>query len=303
MIASNIQSRNWQPSLYVDGDVALGIDDIRQCIDIILRTRKGDDPLRPHFGCDLWEWIDRPINTAIPNMKKAILESLSEFEKRIRILNIKEKVEKSRVFFNIAFKVGEEETDAFIIEVDPNQTTIKVPLVLVADYSPSFRHILSFSLNGADVLPTPPSAGFETVAEMMDWIHNNWYMYGNWYWLFTQNKVIFYAKPSYSFGMLSVTPATNSLAATFPLLDEGDSFAVVFTDRERISPWDDESLLTKQQVLDYVSLHYASYGSWSVEGNSLVLNGTIDLVGYSLNINTTSTTSAFSTGFSFAFES
>ena len=44
------------------GRVVMGVDDVDQCIAIILTTPKGTDVLRPTFGTDLWKYIDAPIN-------------------------------------------------------------------------------------------------------------------------------------------------------------------------------------------------------------------------------------------------
>jgi phage baseplate assembly protein W len=60
---ADIVSTNWQLSNITIGTVAEGIDDIRQCIGIILTTTKGSDPFRPLFGSDIWQYIDTPINT------------------------------------------------------------------------------------------------------------------------------------------------------------------------------------------------------------------------------------------------
>jgi len=55
---------------------------------VILTTRKGTDPLRPHFGCGVFDYIDKPVNTSIPAMKKEILEALRKFEPRIQVVSI-----------------------------------------------------------------------------------------------------------------------------------------------------------------------------------------------------------------------
>lgn len=86
MELKDIHTKHWQ--LGFTADVVTDIDDIKQCIDTILQTRKGSDPLRPHFGCSLMDYIDMPVNRAIPKMKKEILEALREFEPRITITKI-----------------------------------------------------------------------------------------------------------------------------------------------------------------------------------------------------------------------
>lgn len=88
MTIKDIHTTEWQMSTDGVGMVAQGLDDVRQCINIILLTRKGSDPLRPEFGCDLYQYIDKPVNTALPQMIKAMLEALSQWEPRVNVLAI-----------------------------------------------------------------------------------------------------------------------------------------------------------------------------------------------------------------------
>lgn len=88
-----IQASDWQLSVEGVGMVVQGLDDIRQCVNLILLTRKGSDPLRPEFGCDMYLYIDKPINTALPLMKKAMLEAIRQWEPRIDVLGITQEVD------------------------------------------------------------------------------------------------------------------------------------------------------------------------------------------------------------------
>ncbi len=70
------------------GQVVQGVADINQCIGIILATPKGSDPLRPTFACDLWRWIDAPITVARPNLVREIVEAITKWEPRVRVLSV-----------------------------------------------------------------------------------------------------------------------------------------------------------------------------------------------------------------------
>ena len=70
------------------GNVVQGVADINQCIGIILATPKGSDPLRPAFACDLWQWIDAPITVARPHLVREIVEAISKWEPRVRLLSV-----------------------------------------------------------------------------------------------------------------------------------------------------------------------------------------------------------------------
>jgi phage baseplate assembly protein W len=70
------------------GNVVQGVDDVNQCIGIILGTPKGSDPLRPTFACDLWQWIDAPVNVARPHLVREIVEAITKWEPRVRVLSV-----------------------------------------------------------------------------------------------------------------------------------------------------------------------------------------------------------------------
>jgi phage baseplate assembly protein W len=94
----DIQSADW--SLMLDsssstqtsgsgiGNVVQGVADINQCIAIILATPPGSDPFRPTFACDLWRWIDAPITVARPNIVREIVEAITKWEPRVRVLSV-----------------------------------------------------------------------------------------------------------------------------------------------------------------------------------------------------------------------
>jgi uncharacterized protein len=70
------------------GNVVQGIADINQCIGIILSTPPGSDPLRPTFACDLWRLLDAPITVARPALVRDIVEAITKWEPRVRVLSV-----------------------------------------------------------------------------------------------------------------------------------------------------------------------------------------------------------------------
>ena len=139
----DIHTKNWQMSLSEPEAVVLGFDDVQQCISIILSTRKGEDPLRPFFGCDLWQYIDSPIQTAIPNMKKAILEALKKFEPRIKVKKIHHEIKKeNNILFHIVYSTSEN-GDLKLYTFIPNAfSQASKLLVLSAKYIDNNNYIL-----------------------------------------------------------------------------------------------------------------------------------------------------------------
>jgi len=85
---SDITEINWQISTGASGTVAQGIDDIRQCVQIILLTTKGSDPLRPLFGSDIWRHIDKPVKVSAALISAEIIDCLGKWEARIIINKI-----------------------------------------------------------------------------------------------------------------------------------------------------------------------------------------------------------------------
>ena len=78
----NIRAAHWQPKLSAAGQVVEGLDDIAQCIAIILTTPKGSDPHRPEFGSDCWKYIDLPVNQAAPHLIREAISAIEQWETR-----------------------------------------------------------------------------------------------------------------------------------------------------------------------------------------------------------------------------
>lgn len=101
---SDITSADWSLSVSTQGEVVQGIEDIAQCINIILSTQRGSDPLRPEFGVDLLQYIDKPLNTAIPNIIREMIEQVNRWEPRCTIERIThEIIGDSQLKFSIEF--------------------------------------------------------------------------------------------------------------------------------------------------------------------------------------------------------
>jgi uncharacterized protein len=92
---AEIKSADW--SLMLDsagqagsglGNVVTGVDDVDQCIAIILTTPKGSDVLRPTFGTDLWKYIDAPISQVGPAVVREVTQSITQWEPRVKVLSV-----------------------------------------------------------------------------------------------------------------------------------------------------------------------------------------------------------------------
>ncbi|MGH2873587.1 MAG: GPW/gp25 family protein [Solirubrobacteraceae bacterium] len=70
------------------GQVVQGLADVGQCISIILSTLPGEDPWRPTFGCDLTQFIDRPLPAALPAIVGTVTQAIETWEPRVTVLNV-----------------------------------------------------------------------------------------------------------------------------------------------------------------------------------------------------------------------
>jgi phage baseplate assembly protein W len=64
------------------GQIVQGIDDVQQCLQIIFTTPRGSDPLRPNFACDLWKYVDMPVDVALPNIAREVADAMALWEPR-----------------------------------------------------------------------------------------------------------------------------------------------------------------------------------------------------------------------------
>lgn len=92
---ADIRSADWSLALDAPGkpgsglgQVVEGMADINQCVQIILTTPKGSDPLRPTFGANLWQFIDYPIDAAIPAIVREVTEAITLWEPRVTLTRV-----------------------------------------------------------------------------------------------------------------------------------------------------------------------------------------------------------------------
>lgn len=178
---------SYQLSTIGIGVLATGLADVRQSIDIILRTIPGSDPLRPSFGCDVWRFVDAPAPIAIPNMKKAIIEALQQWEPRITVNSVDHQHKASQIDFVVNYNVIDTDIRESILLSTTGNISIgggnqgvilsaTIPLQ-VADG----RYNVSLVINNSAAYPIQPQTGFESTTEMLTWLQNNWQAFGNWY--------------------------------------------------------------------------------------------------------------------------
>lgn len=116
---NDIKAVNWQLSNLKLGEVSEGIDDLRQCIQTILTTTKGSDPMRPLFGSDIWRFIDTPVTTAVANISAEIIDCVGKWESRVNVEKLVYDITGSRMDFELTAKMVESgETTEVLFYID-----------------------------------------------------------------------------------------------------------------------------------------------------------------------------------------
>ena len=87
MIAPN-DTRNWQVSMDDPAAIVEGVDDIVQSINIILTTIPGSDPLRPEFGSNVYQYLDKPLPSVLGKIIYEATTAIGRWEKRLDVTRI-----------------------------------------------------------------------------------------------------------------------------------------------------------------------------------------------------------------------
>lgn len=267
-----ISSPVWSYGLSGGGAVAEGLAAIRQCIDIIIRTTPGTDPLRPEFGSDVYKYQDYAADKAIPNIKKAILEAISIWEKRVVVTSITHTLEVSHLFLNVTYKLSDDTlTDIISIIVgNGGVLTGATPkrLILQGYFPPnpnSYQYTISCILDGAEILPGAPLNGLPSTADLFQWVRNNWLNYGQWY--LNSESIIGYMNPMYKTGSLTISLINLiRFAGSIPGLGIGNTYAVSITvDGTTYSS--NNTMHTSDEVRQWAQDNVGSLGEWQLLSN------------------------------------
>lgn len=103
---NDITHVDWQYKLNDIGSVAEGVDDINQCIAVILTTRKGSVPHRPTFGSNIYKYLDYPIKEATPNITREATNALQQWETRIKIKSISNEINGTQIVIKVEWTLN-----------------------------------------------------------------------------------------------------------------------------------------------------------------------------------------------------
>lgn len=98
---TQIRSVDWSRKIGEPGAIVEGLDDIDQCIRILLATPKGAVEHRPEFGCDAWRYLDHPVTEALPHIVRECTDALAKWEPRATVTGITTRYDAEHVFLSI----------------------------------------------------------------------------------------------------------------------------------------------------------------------------------------------------------
>lgn len=93
------------------GRIALnsGAEDLDESLRLILLTAPGERPMRPRFGCRIWDMVYAPINrTTLGEMAHAVRQALAEWEPRIVVEEVRTRpadAEPGQVLIDVDYRV------------------------------------------------------------------------------------------------------------------------------------------------------------------------------------------------------
>lgn len=263
---------SYQLSTIGIGVLATGLADVRQSIDIILRTIPGTDPLRPNFGCDVWRFVDAPAPIALPNMKKAIIEALQQWEKRISVTSVDHQEKLAQIDFTINYDVVDSDIKESILLSTTGNVSVGggsqgvvlnaiIPLQLT-----NGRYNVVLVINGNSAYPTPPAIGFATTTEMLAWLQNNWQAYGNWY--LAAGKLVLYLNSQIDAKTASLKVTQTAILtrkAFIPVLAIGEFYDLSLTVDGNLIAGFPANINNAEALLVWLQSNWAIYGSWSIQ--------------------------------------
>lgn len=109
---------DWQLKLNEIGSVSEGIEDINQCIAIILSTQKGSVPHRPTFGSDILKYVDYPINSAKANIIRETVDAITLWETRVNVDSVSVEIDKTQLKIKVQWSLKDDSSVSSTTEVN-----------------------------------------------------------------------------------------------------------------------------------------------------------------------------------------
>ena len=105
---------DWQYKLNGIGSIAEGVEDINQCIAVILSTQKGSVPHRPTFGSDILKYVDYPVNIAKANIIRETIDSITLWEKRVKVDSVTVEINQTQINIKVQWSLSDGKVSDYV---------------------------------------------------------------------------------------------------------------------------------------------------------------------------------------------
>lgn len=82
------QTPDWQVRLGTLGGIVDGVEDLEQCLRVVVLTPKGSVPHDPEFGADIYRYLDRPLAAVRGAIVREVIEAVRYGEPRVQLLSV-----------------------------------------------------------------------------------------------------------------------------------------------------------------------------------------------------------------------
>lgn len=265
---TQIKSQTWGISLAGYGTIVEGLASVKQCLRIILTTRKRTDPLRPEFGSNIFNFIDSPLDIAIPNIKKEIIEAIGIWESRVKVTYISHAIlSPGKPLFKIGFTLVDEDlTDEIILNTGTGQieVTAETEIIVQAffpDNPNQYLYSLDFAINNDEVRPSSNNLTFDDLSKLFSWIKENWHFVGRWYQL-PDRFVLYLTGSNVQSANLSIGLIEEKwFTVIYPVLKSNQYYKISFIANGKAYT-NDEARYTPEEVLQWLIVNYSNYAIW-----------------------------------------
>ena len=117
---TDITASDWSIKLDDPGSVVENLDDINQCLRVILETPKGSRAHEPLFGCDVWLFLDQPLTHALPGIVNAVIEAVTLWEPRVKLTSVvaaRDEAASGKITLQLEWKLNDYDAGIQQIEV------------------------------------------------------------------------------------------------------------------------------------------------------------------------------------------
>lgn len=185
-----VTSATWSGSVFQAGAVLQDIEVIKQRMYNVINTPVGSDPLRPFFGTNIYDYIDRPILVAVAGVKREVADAIALWLPEVELDSIRYSITSNGTVSSAEFKIYSKwNTKALpVMSFGFSRGSfvfngLKGSVIAAADVPynrDGDNYMPVLTVDGVVASPAPTVGGYASVAELVEWAKANWDGYGVW---------------------------------------------------------------------------------------------------------------------------